>query len=65
MFSHPYTNYIANEISLGEEQFHSKNYLLDMYHSYAKLRLKIAPQQLSIVIGKTISKTYKLDCSCK
>ena len=25
IFSHPYISYIANEISQGEEQFHSKN----------------------------------------
>ena len=25
IFSHPYISFIANEISQGEEQFHSKN----------------------------------------
>ena len=30
MFLHPYISYIANEKLQGEEQFHSKNYLLEM-----------------------------------
>ena len=31
MFSHLYISYMANERLQGEEQFHSKNYLLEMY----------------------------------
>ena len=49
----------------GEEQFHSKNYLFEMFHSHAKMHLKSAPQKLNFVIAKAISKTYTLDCSCK
>ena len=49
----------------GQEQFHSKNNLLNMYYSHVKMRLKSAPQKLNLVIGKAISKSYALDCSCK
>ena len=38
---------------------------LEMPHSYTKMRLKSAPQKLDFVIVKTISKSYRLDCSCK
>ena len=38
----------------GEEQFHSKNYLLEMLHSHEKMRLKSAPQKLNFVISKAI-----------
>ena len=31
IFSHPYISYIANERLEREEQFHSKNYLLENY----------------------------------
>ena len=30
IFSHPYISYMANERLQGEEQFYSKNYLLEM-----------------------------------
>ena len=49
----------------GEEQFYSKNYLLEMLCSKAKMRLKSAPQKLSFVMAKGISKSYTLDCRCK
>ena len=65
MFSNPYISYIANERLQGEKQFHSKNYLLEMHCSHAKMRLESVPQKLSIVIAKAISKSYTLDCSCK
>ena len=58
-------SYMANERLQGEEHFHSKNYLLDMHRSNAKMRLKNAPQKLNLVIAKAISKSYTLDCSCK
>ena len=48
IFSHPYIYYMASERLQGEEQFHSKNYHLEMRHSNAKLRLKIAPQKNEI-----------------
>ena len=56
---------MANERLQGEEQFHSKNYLLEMPRSQVKMRLKSAPQKLSFLIAKLISKSYTLDCSCK
>ena len=42
IFSHPYISYIANERFQGEKQFHSKNYLLEMPRSHAKIHLKSA-----------------------
>ena len=56
IFSHPYISYMANERLQGEEQFNSKNYLLEMPHSHAKMHLKIAPQKLNFVMAKAISK---------
>ena len=46
MFSHPSIYYMASERLQGEEQLHSKNYLLEMPRSHAKMRLKSAPQKL-------------------
>ena len=40
----------------GENQFHSKTYLLEMLHSNAKMHLKSAPQKLNFVMAKAISK---------
>ena len=65
IFSHPYNNYMANERLQREEQFHFKNYLLEMYRSHAKMRWKSAPQKLNFVIAKAIPKSYTLECSCK
>ena len=56
---------MANERVQGEEQFHSKNYLLEIPRSHAKMRLKSAPQKLNFVMAKALSKSYTLDCSCK
>ena len=56
---------MASERLQGEEQFHSKNYLLEMPRSYAKMRLTSAPQKLNFLMAKAISKSYTLDCSCK
>ena len=56
---------MVNERLQGEEQFHSKNYLLEMPCSHAKMRLESAPQKLIFVMAKAISKCYRLDCSCK
>ena len=39
IFSHLYIFYMASERLQGEEQFHSKNYLLEMSRFYAKMRL--------------------------
>ena len=48
----------------GEEQYHSKNYQLEMPRSHANMRLKSAPQKLNFGIAKAIWKSYKLYCSC-
>ena len=65
IFSHPYISYTANKRLQGEEQLHSKNYLLEMPLSHAKMHLKSAPQNVNFVMAKAISKSYTLDCSCK
>ena len=65
IFSHPYIYYMASERLQGEEQFHSKNYLLEMSRFHAKMRLKSAPQKLNFLMTKAISKSCTLDCSCK
>ena len=65
IFSHSYIYYVASERLQGEEQFHSKNYLLEMPRSHAKMRLKSAPQKLNFLMAKAISKSCTLDCSCK
>ena len=65
IFSHPYIYYMASERLQGEEQFHTKNYLLEMSRFHAKMRLKSAPQKLNFLMAKAISKSCTLDCSCK
>ena len=65
IFSHPHIYHMASERRQGEEQFHSKNYLLEMPRFHAKMRLKSAPQKLNILMAKAISKRCRLDCSCK
>ena len=55
---------MASERLQGEEQFHSKNCLLEMPRSHAKMRLKSEPQKLNFSIAKDISKSYTLDCTC-
>ena len=52
IFSHPYIIYIANKIFQGEEQLHSKNYLLEMLRSHAKMNLESVPQKLNFVMAK-------------
>ena len=56
---------MASERLQREQQFHSKNYLLEMPHSHAKIRLKSAPKKLDFVMVKAIPKSYTLSCSCK
>ena len=56
IFSQPYNYYMASARLQGQEQFHSKNYLLEMLCSYAKMRLKKAPQKLNFVNGKSYIK---------
>ena len=55
---------MANERLQGEEQFHSKNYLLEMPRFYAKMYLKSVPQRVNFVMAKAISNSYTLGCSC-
>ena len=62
---HPYIYYMANERLQREEQFHSKNYLLEMPCFYTKMRLKSAPQKLDFLMTKAISNRCTLNCSCK
>ena len=56
---------MASETLQGEEQFHTKNQLLEMSRFHAKMRLKNAPQKLKLLMLKAISKRCTLDCSCK
>ena len=56
IFSHPYISYMANERLQEEEQFHSRNYLLEMPRSHVKIHLKFVPQKLNFVMEKAISK---------
>ena len=65
IFSHPYIHLMVSERLQREEQFHSKNYLLEMPHSHAKIRLKSAPQKLNFLTAKAIFKSCPIDCSCK
>ena len=46
---------MANERLQGEEEFYSKNYLLEMHLPHAKMRLKSAPRALNFVIAKAMS----------
>ena len=55
---------MGSERLQGEEQFHSKNYLLEMPRSHAKMRLENAPQKLNFLRAKDISRSYTLDCNC-
>ena len=64
-FSYPYISYMENERLQGKKQYHSKNCLLKIPRSHAKMHLKSTPQKLNFVIAKAISKSYKLDCSSK
>ena len=65
IFLHPYFYYIASERLKGEEQFQTKNYLLQMSRFNDKMRLKSAPLKLNFLMAKAISKSCTLNCSCK
>ena len=56
---------MASERLQGEEQFHTKNYLLEMSRFHAKMRLKSAPQKLNFLMEKATSKSCTLDCRYK
>ena len=47
---------MASERLQGEERFYSKNCLLEMPRSHAKMRLKSAPQKLNLLMAKAIWK---------
>ena len=64
IFSQTYIYYMASKKLLGEEQFLSKDCLLEMSFFQPKMRLKIAPQKLNFLMAKAISKSCTLDCSC-
>ena len=55
---------MVSERLQGDEHIHSKNYLLEMPHSDARMRLKSAPQKLNFSMAKDISNNYTLACSC-
>ena len=54
IFSHPCISYMANERLQREEQFHSKNYLLEMPCHHAKMSLK----SLNFVMAKLYQKLF-------
>ena len=56
---------MVSERLQGEEQFHSKNYLVEMSRFHAKMRLKSSPQKLNFLMEKATWKSCTLDCSCK
>ena len=59
IFLHPYIYYMASEWLQGEEQLHSKNYLLEMSRFHAKMPLKSAPQKTKLFNEKSyITKLY-------
>ena len=57
IFSNPYIYYVASERLQAEEQFHSKNYLVEILCSHVKMHLKSAPQQLKFLMEKARSKS--------
>ena len=52
IFSHSSFSYMANQRLQGEDEFHSKNYLL-------RNASFLAPQKLNFVIAKAISKIMR------
>ena len=65
IFSHLWVYYRVSERLQEEEKLHSKNYFWEMHCSRVKMRLKSAPRKLNFLMGKTISKGYTQDCSCR
>ena len=64
-FSHSHVYYMASERLQGEEQFHTKHFLLEMSRFHSKMLLKSALKKLNFLMAKAISKSCTLDCSCK
>ena len=59
IFSHLYIYYMASERLRGEEQFHTKNYLLEISRFHAKMRLKTTTTKIKLSNGKSfIKKLY-------
>ena len=56
---------MSNERQQGEELFYSKNHVLEVPPSHAKMRLKNAPQKLNFLMAKGIQKCYTLNCTQK
>ena len=56
IFSHSYFYYMASERLQGEEQFHSRNYLLEISRFNAKMRLKSATQKTKLFNCKSYIK---------
>ena len=65
IFSHSHIYYMASERLQGEEQFHTKHFLLEMSRFHSKMLLKSALKKLNFLMAKAISKSCTLDCSCK
>ena len=65
VFLHHYISYMTNERLQEEERFHSKNYVLEILCSYAKMSSTSALQKLNFWMAKAISKSYIQHCSCK
>ena len=63
-YFHTPIGYITNKKLQGVEQFHSKNYLLEMPCSHAKMRLKSEPEKLNFIMAKALSNSYALNCKC-
>ena len=53
---------MASERLQEEEQFHTKNYLLEMSCFHAKMRLKSAPKKINFLMTKAMLKSCTLDC---
>ena len=64
IFSHPYISYIANERLERDEQFHSKNYHLEMPRSHAKMCFKSATKT-ELFNGKSYINMLYTRCNCK
>ena len=56
IFSYTYIYYVASKSLQEEEQYHSKNCLLEMPCSHAKMCLKSAPQKLNFLVAKLYSR---------
>ena len=56
---------MSNQKGQGEELFYSKNHVLQVPPSHAKMRLKSPPQKLKFLMAKDIQKNYTLNCSQK